>query len=74
MRLPSSTSGLLVCSLAGAIATFAATAQAQNYGDRFYGGGPSYRTNYSAYPGSSPCFPHVWSGEREISSASTSTT
>jgi lipoprotein-anchoring transpeptidase ErfK/SrfK len=53
MRLPSSTSGLLVCSLAGAIAAFAATAQAQNYDDRFYGGGPSYRTNYSSYPGSS---------------------
>jgi lipoprotein-anchoring transpeptidase ErfK/SrfK len=54
MRLPSSTSGLLACALAGGIVAFAATAQAQNYDERFYGGGgPSYRTNYSSsYSGS----------------------
>ena len=50
MRLPSSTSGLLACG----IVAFAATAQAQTYDDRFYGGGgPNYRTNYSSYSGSS---------------------
>ena len=46
MRLPSLTSGLLACSLAGGIVAFAATAQAQTYDDRFYGGGgPNYRTH-----------------------------
>ncbi len=52
IRLPWSTSGLIACALAGSIVAFAATAQAQTYDDRFYGGGPSYRTQYgSSSPG-----------------------
>jgi lipoprotein-anchoring transpeptidase ErfK/SrfK len=52
MRWPSSTSDLFACALAGGILAFAATAQAQTDNERFYGGGPSYRTQYSPYSSS----------------------
>jgi lipoprotein-anchoring transpeptidase ErfK/SrfK len=54
MRLPSLTTGLVACSLASSIVAFAATAQAQTYDDRFYGGGPSYRTQYSSSSSGGP--------------------
>jgi lipoprotein-anchoring transpeptidase ErfK/SrfK len=54
MRLPSLTSGLVACSLAGGIVAFAATAQAQTDNERFYGGGPSYRTSYSSSSSGGP--------------------
>jgi lipoprotein-anchoring transpeptidase ErfK/SrfK len=53
MRLPSLTSGLLACALAGFTVAFAATAQAQTDNERFHGGGPNYRTSYSPYSSSS---------------------
>jgi lipoprotein-anchoring transpeptidase ErfK/SrfK len=54
MRLPWSTSGLIACSLASSIVAFAAGAQAQTYDDRFYGGGPSYRTQYGSSSSGGP--------------------
>jgi lipoprotein-anchoring transpeptidase ErfK/SrfK len=54
MRWPSSTSGLFACSLAGGILAFAATAQAQTDNERFYGGGPSYRTTYTSSSSGGP--------------------
>ena len=54
MRLRSTGSRLFGGALAIGVLTLAATAQAQNYDDRFYGGGPNYRTSYNPGYSASP--------------------